>query len=174
MQGTGKDTFDMAFVSRVLTRRIFFTLIHQQVEKRKIKISEADRTAAAPGSADVVRRRGDIRQVPKGLHRRSHADHRRDHRAAAAVSAQGTATPEKIKEYYDANQAQYQETCLSHILVDDEAKANDLKAQLDKGGDFAELAKSQLEGQSGPDGGSAAKGGSLDCITSGQSSHFVA
>lgn len=45
---------------------------------------------------------------------------------------------------------------LEHILVDDEAKAKDLKAQLDAGADFAKLAS-----ENSTDTASAANGGSL-------------
>ena len=42
VEGASKDTFDMAFVSRVLTRRIFFALVGQEVAKRKLKVSADD------------------------------------------------------------------------------------------------------------------------------------
>jgi foldase protein PrsA len=50
----------------------------------------------------------------------------------------------------------------SHILVEDEAKANDLKKQLDEGADFAELAKENSSD------GSAASGGDLGYFGKGK------
>lgn len=53
-----------------------------------------------------------------------------------------------VEEYYNKNKDRYPQKeedptklTLSHILVPDEAQAKAIKAELDKGGDFAELAK---------------------------------
>ncbi|WP_170571036.1 peptidylprolyl isomerase [Ruegeria atlantica] len=65
-------------------------------------------------------------------------------------------TDEAIQEAYDAKYADFQgvdEFNASHILVETEEEANDLKAQLDDGADFAELAKEHSTGPSGPSGG---------------------
>lgn len=51
----------------------------------------------------------------------------------------------------------------SHILVEDEAKAKELKKQLDEGADFAKLAK-----ENSTDEGSAANGGDLGYFTAGK------
>jgi foldase protein PrsA len=54
-----------------------------------------------------------------------------------------TVTDEEINTYFEDNKdyfAQPEQVEASHILVDDEATANELKAQLDDGKDFAELA----------------------------------
>ncbi|HZN16286.1 MAG TPA: peptidylprolyl isomerase [Acidimicrobiales bacterium] len=172
IQGTAKNTFDMAFVSRVLTRRIFYTLIHQQLVKRKIKITAAQLTAARRDTEQQFGGAEIMGGFPKGYV----DDAVRTTAEISAVQAslgRGAATPEKIKEYYDAHQADYQETCVSHILVDTEEKAKELKAQIDKGGDFAELAKKESKDNQGATGGSAAKGGSLDCITGAQAAGFV-
>ncbi|MBW3112393.1 peptidylprolyl isomerase [Bacillus sp. MCCB 382] len=53
-------------------------------------------------------------------------------------------TDDQIKEYFDANKdsfAQEEQVEASHILVDDEKTAEEVKKKLDDGGDFAELAK---------------------------------
>lgn len=72
--------------------------------------------------------------------------------AAAAV------TDEALQKAYDAKYASVTpgtEYHAAHILVADEAKAKDLKAQIDGGADFAELAKANSSD------GSAASGGDL-------------
>ena len=171
IEGTGKNTFDMAFVSRVLTRRIFFVIIHQQVAKRHLKVTEADLTAARRDAQDQFGGAATFKAFPKG-----YAEEAVRTTAEIAVLQKslgsGDASPDKIKAYYDAHPDEFQEACVSHILVDDEATAKALKAQLDAGADFADLAKKNSKDNQGADGGSAAKGGSLDCINASQSANF--
>jgi parvulin-like peptidyl-prolyl isomerase len=60
--------------------------------------------------------------------------------------------------FYEANPDLFTEVCVSHILVEDEATAEDLLDELGDGAEFAELAS-----ESSIDPGSAANGGDLDC-----------
>jgi len=64
-------------------------------------------------------------------------------------------TEEELKAEYDARiaEAPKEEYHARHILVDDEAKAKDLIAQLDKGADFAKLAKDNSKDGSSAEGG---------------------
>lgn len=62
-------------------------------------------------------------------------------------------TEEELKEYYENN---YPEIKARHILVDDEKTAKEVKEKLDKGSDFAELAK-----EYSTDTGTAENGGDL-------------
>jgi len=66
------------------------------------------------------------------------------------------ATPEALKSAYDAEkgaQGGPEEVCASHILVETQEEADALVAALDKGGDFAALAKEKSKGPSGTKGG---------------------
>lgn len=67
-----------------------------------------------------------------------------------------TATEAQARAAYDKDPAGYARICFSHILVADEAKANDLKAQLAAGADFAKLATTDST-----DSSSQAQGGVL-------------
>ena len=62
---------------------------------------------------------------------------------------------EQIKTYYEAEYAHQSNTEYKarHILVKDEEKAKSLIAELDKGADFAELAKKNSTGPTGKNGG---------------------
>ena len=83
----------------------------------------------------------------------------------------GNAEPsdEEIQKYYEENkEAQFttpEQRCARHILFnkDQKQKAEDVKEQLEDGGDFAELAKEYSQ-----DPGSAEKGGDLGCLGRGE------
>ncbi len=65
-------------------------------------------------------------------------------------------TPEEAKAYYDANKTQFvspEEMKASHILVDTEDEAKKIKARIDKGEDFAAVAKEVSKCPSAPRGG---------------------
>jgi peptidyl-prolyl cis-trans isomerase C len=72
---------------------------------------------------------------------------------------QAAVTEEALQAAYDArfkDAAPQMEYNAAHILVESEEKANELKAQIDDGADFAELAKANST-----DAGSGANGGDL-------------
>jgi len=85
------------------------------------------------------------------------------------VSDDAEPTDEEIQKYYEQNkESQFttpEQVCVSHILFakDQKEKAEDVKKQLEDGGDFAELAK-----QYSQDPGSAEKGGDLGCLGKGE------
>ena len=69
-------------------------------------------------------------------------------------------TDEAIAQEVEAFPADWTQVCASHILVETQEEANDLKAQLDDGGDFAALAT-----ELSLDPGSGANGGDLGCAS---------
>ncbi|MCM3572305.1 peptidylprolyl isomerase [Mesobacillus subterraneus] len=66
----------------------------------------------------------------------------------------------QIKDYYEQHKDQYAEVRTSHILVDNESTAKEIEKELEKGTDFAELAKKQSTDQL-----SAAQGGDLGYLS---------
>jgi peptidyl-prolyl cis-trans isomerase C len=83
----------------------------------------------------------------------------------------GNAEPsdEEIQKYYEKNkEAQFttpEQRCVRHILFnkDQKEKSEDIKQQLENGGDFAKLAKENSQ-----DPGSAENGGDLGCLGKGE------
>lgn len=76
---------------------------------------------------------------------------------AVEIVLQEALTEDAIQEVYDTQFSQLdggEEYNASHILVETEAEAAEIKAALDDGGDFAETAKEKSTGPSGPSGGS--------------------
>ena len=81
------------------------------------------------------------------------------------AAAQAGVTEEALKKAYDDKYAKAvpaKEYDASHILVKTEEEAKAIKAELDKGGDFAAIAKEKSE-----DKGTAANGGSLGWFSLG-------
>ena len=76
--------------------------------------------------------------------------------AIAKVIATAT-TDDKLKAAFDAKKSQpdfkYEEVKARHILVDTKEKAEAVIKELDGGADFAEVAKKESTGPSGPQGG---------------------
>ena len=82
--------------------------------------------------------------------------------ALLAKVEKDAATDEAVLAHYNENKEKYQRPMVRarHILVKDEALANDISGQLAAGGDFAALAREHSE-----DRGSKAKGGELPWAT---------
>jgi hypothetical protein len=103
------------FVGRVLTRQIFLRLVHQEVQRRKLTVSDAD---IDRGQDDVVQSVGGnqvFTKFPKAYQRTLL---RRNAEVIKLQQALGgpAVTDEAIKAYYDANPDQFAQTCVSHIL----------------------------------------------------------
>ena len=80
-------------------------------------------------------------------------------RAGDALDAKiaGAITDEALQAAYDARYADVEpatEYNASHILVETEDEAKEIRKMLDDGADFADLAKEKSTGPSGPNGGS--------------------
>ena len=93
---------------------------------------------------------------------------RRDYLSNVALTevVMGAVTDEALQAAYDERFKDYapqKEFSAAHILVDAEEKSNELKAQLEGGADFAELAKANST-----DTGSGANGGDLGWFGLGQ------
>lgn len=72
-------------------------------------------------------------------------------------------TDDEIKKYFEDNKDEFAKVDASHILVEDEQTANDIKSRLDNGEDFASLAKEYSK-----DTASAQNGGALGAFAKGQ------
>ena len=72
-------------------------------------------------------------------------------------------TDEEINQYYEDNKDEFAKRDASHILVEDEKTAKEIKEKLDSGQDFAELAK-----EFSKDSANAENGGNLGTFSKGQ------
>jgi hypothetical protein len=132
--------------SRWLTIRITTTFAHNELARRGVRITDADRaTVGLPRTRAYA-------SLPKGF-RHSLVEN------LAAIGALGRDVAAKNP----AVQTRAADACashryVSHILVKTRDEADALKQQLDRGGDFAALAR-----EKSIDTGSAAQGGRLGC-----------
>jgi hypothetical protein len=159
--GAGEGTFTTAFVGRILTRQIFFQLIEQEVERRKLTVSGADEQAAAD---DVIASFGEpsiFRAFPE-----DYRDElvRRQAQVTVLQAELGEVEVDEaaVQKFYEENVEQFTRTCVSHILVATPEEAAAAKARIQGGEDFATVAQ-----ELSTDPGSGANGGELGCVAPG-------
>ena len=162
VSGSGTGTFDLAFVARILTRDIYFELVHEGVRARKLRVGP---NALAAARRTVIRQLRDDRVLKafpasyqKKLIRRS-AEVDVLERSLAPGGAGGDADA-ALHAYFDSHRGEFERACVSHILVATQAKADEIEGRLAKGEDFGAIARAESQ-----DTGSAANGGSLGCFT---------
>jgi parvulin-like peptidyl-prolyl isomerase len=170
--GAGKGTFDSSFVSQVLTRRIFFELVHQEVRRRKLEITpEARRQARESlvesfGDEDMLQRFPDD-FVDDLVLKTAEVDRLRG-------VLRGEVTDEQVRAFYDENPQFFDQFCVRVIVTGPfeslevppeleaqaKAAAEDAKRRVDTGQDFAAIARAESK-----DPQTAAAGGDFGCRT---------
>ena len=168
LAGESKGTFDSSFTAQVLSLRIYYALVEQSFEKLDLTVTNADIKAAKLTIKQQVDTLGT--RVWKNLPQKY-----RDqlgYQEALIEKASAEAGDGVIgRNYFNAHKDEFQQICVSHILInaadhsDADAKqlAEDIKAELDAGADFATVA-----GEKSEDPGSKATGGDLDCDAPGR------
>ena len=165
IKGTGSGTVSAAFAARMLTRRIYLELIHQEFERRKLRVTSDD-LAQGRQEAESTFEAPVFAKFPK-----SYRDEQARANAEVALvqrSVSGTVTEADLREYYDENKAQYQGRCISHILVETKEKVDQVRAQIEGGASFGDVAQEvSTDPQSGQNGGF------LGCFGEGEPLQFV-
>ena len=157
--GNNTTTLSSQFVARILTRRIYLELIHQEFVKRKLKIKESDLSVAREQLTASI---GDA----KVLDEFPDAYYKEIRRTTAEVyvlqNALADTSEKSLRAYYNEHVEQFESVCGAHILVATKAEADtivkDLAKAKDKAAAFAETAKTKST-----DTGSGAAGGDLGC-----------
>lgn len=155
--------------SNILSQMIDAEIINQEAKKEKIQVTDEEIDAemenymAQYGGEEmfesVLQQSGLTKDDLKG-------DIIQYIQIEKLVDSRISITDEEIKEYFEENKdklGQEEQVKASHILVEDEKTAKDLKKQLDDGADFAELAK-----EHSTDPGSAENGGELGFFGKGK------
>ena len=170
--GTGTATFGSTFVAETLTRRIYFKLVQQELERRKLRVTEDEVRRAREGLAQSPEDQELYKSFPK-----SFVDE------IALTTAQVTVLQNNLKQevsqaqiedFYKENPQFFKQFCSRQIVTggfsgdapppaDQEAAAKaaaeDIKRRLDTGQDFAAIARAESK-----DTTTAANGGDLGCV----------
>jgi parvulin-like peptidyl-prolyl isomerase len=169
--GSGPGTYTQGFVASILNARLIYLLIHDDLVRRKALPDGADISAAAqaaPQQQQYNDQSGSFFSQFPASYRNTLTK-----RLADVQKLEGlVGTDSADQQYYDTHTAEFAtEVCVRHILlaakdldgsVDfavSKTEADQEKAKLDGGADFATLAKA--DSQDNAAGGSAANGGAL-------------
>lgn len=157
VRGTGQGTFDSAFTALALTRQIYYVLVENELRRRKLAVGPSDLAAAREAVVEQLQGEEVFEKFSKGYQdqlvlRQAQLD-------VLTLSVDGQTTPdEAARAYYDSHRDEFARACVRHILVPEQAKADELRARLVAGEDFATVARAESK-----DTGSAARGGELGC-----------
>lgn len=157
VRGTGKGTFDSAFTALALTRQIYYVLVENQLRERKLTVGPPDLGAARQVVVEQLQGEEVFKNFSPGYQdelvlRQAQLD-------VLTLSVNGAESPDQAtRAYFDSHQDEFTRACVRHILVPDQAKADELRTRLVAGEDFATIARAESK-----DPQSAARGGELGC-----------
>lgn len=149
-QGTEGAKMKKDFTKRILDNLIVQELILQEAKKKKLTASDAEVDKKMAQVKQMFKTDAEYKKALKdqGMSEKDLTKNLTNQimmeKMSNLITGDPKASEAEIKKQYEANKAQYQEpeqVKAAHILVDSEETAKDIKNQVDKGGDFAELAK---------------------------------
>lgn len=152
--------------SQVLEGMIASKLVTQEAKKLNLSLDDPKIKEQEDQIKKMV---GDEAKYQEWLKQQAMtADEVKNYFALSAKVSEGvTVSDEQVKAFFDSHQEQYggqpEQVKASHILVATEPEAKDIIAQLQKGADFAQLAKDKST-----DTGSKDSGGDLGYFSKGQ------
>lgn len=174
-QGTGEGTYDAGFVARLLTLRVYYELVEQELADRGIEITDDDLAASRERTLASLEGEDVFTAFPESYQERLVRQGALLSAIEAAFAGEAS-TEEDARAFYEDNQQAFETRCLAHILIgtNDEAqptgeltraeaevRAVEVFDELEAGADFTEVASSDVS----DDTVSAADGGDLGCVT---------
>lgn len=143
-----------------LARSVQNTIVELELERREIEVTDQH---LAQAETEVVQQFGGP-EAWEGFDAwfQAREIQRLAELLALSEGVGGTATEEQLREEFEANKEQLTQACTSHILVETQELAAEIKAQLEEGDDFAELAQ-----EHSIDTNSAQNGGEVGCFARG-------
>lgn len=159
--GKGQDTVDARLSAGWLTAVIYDALITDEFDRRKLTLTEEDKGAAEAQLADQFGNPKVAAAFPKWFRERLSGRNARAVAVRTAISGLSL-SEESLKKYYDEHVANFEQVCLSHLLVETKEQADAALARIKGGESFAAVATAVSKDQ-----GSAPKGGDLGCNNKG-------
>ncbi|MGH8993349.1 MAG: foldase protein PrsA [Acidimicrobiia bacterium] len=159
--GQGKDTVDARLSAGWLTAIIYDALITAEFERRDLEITAEDEGAAEAQLADQFGNPKVANAFPKWFRERLQGRNARAVAVRSAISGLSL-SEDSLRKYYDEHQADFEQVCLAHLLVDTKEAADAALARVKGGEAFAAVATAVSKDQ-----GSAPKGGDLGCNNKG-------
>jgi parvulin-like peptidyl-prolyl isomerase len=155
IEGDGKaGTFNAEFAAQVVTLRIYYRLVEEELERRDVELTAADLKAAREsaegslgadpqtGAADPAAGRRVLAGFSKGY--QDTLVRREALVAKLSEALSETDTSERaLRAYYDEHAGEFTEVCARHVLVDTKEAADAVAGELRGGADFATVAKAQ-------------------------------
>jgi parvulin-like peptidyl-prolyl isomerase len=171
LEADSEGTYEAQLQAQILSQLVVSELLEQWADDLGVEATDAD---VEQERADLVEQLGgqeafDQAVSESGLSDEDVEEQLRQrvlqNKISDSVAGEVEVSDADVEAYYEENAAtQYGERAVArHILVEDEADANDLREQLDDGADFGELAA-----EHSTDTGSAEQGGELPEFGRGQ------
>jgi parvulin-like peptidyl-prolyl isomerase len=150
LAGSGEGTFDNNLVSRVLSLRVYFSLLEDRLADQRVTVEDAALDEARKAFRTQIE--GELSKTEQKCVSSAYEDWF----ARQQVLGQLANEQAVVAALEDVEVA-----CVSHILVETEEAAKAIKGELDGGADFATLAEQRSTD------GSKDQGGDLGCQPSG-------
>jgi hypothetical protein len=155
--GSSANTFNSNFAAQILTRRIYYELVHIELQRRHLKVTDSDITQARSTVISQFNGADTFNAFPRSYQRT--LEERTAEVAQLGRALGGTPSDAEMQAYFNRHQGDFEQACASHILVDTKPQADAVEGRLAKGEDFGAVAKTDSK-----DPGSAQKGGDVGCF----------
>lgn len=154
----GDNTINSSYAAQVVYTRILDALFQSELSRLNLSVNDEDK-AKAEQALRASQAEGVFDRFPQ-KYREYTID--RQSRLDKILAFRGSDA--ELRKTYDAHIGDYNETCIRYIVLDNEAEANALTAQLRGGADFAAAANERSLDSPTRQGGPP-NGGELGCLT---------